>query len=88
METRLKPVDVLLIAVLGIFRAMLGYGSVWIDFCLFWIGLIVFQLPTIMHMRWSGGYTGAHMAAGGIIMGLSIVAWIMTVPVNRSFKKS
>ena len=69
-----------LIVILSVFRAALGYGAIWIDFCLF-------QLPSIMHMHWSGRYTGFNMAAGGIVMAVAIIACILTIPVNRTFKK-
>lgn len=77
-----------LIAVLSFFRLALGYGSIWIDFCLFWLGLIVLRLPVIMHMQWNSGYNTAHLAAGGIVMAVAVLAAILTIPVNRTFKSA
>ncbi len=78
----------MLIVVLAIFRVLLGYGSTWIDFCLFWLGLIVFQFPSIMHMHWDSAYTGAHMAGGGIVMVIALISFVMTLPVRRAMKQA
>jgi hypothetical protein len=75
-----------LIAALGIFRALLGYGSVWLDVVLVALGALVLGLPSFMHMQWNGGYTMAHLAAGAIVIGVAVISALMTVPVIRRMR--
>jgi hypothetical protein len=72
-----------LICVLSIFRAVLAFGSIWIDVCLFALGVIVLSMPTIMHMRWEGHYNFSHMLHGLIIMACSFISTILTIPVLK-----
>jgi uncharacterized membrane protein len=69
-----------LICVLSIFRATLGFGSIWIDVCLFFLGLITFCMPRIMSMRWDDHYNSTHLMHGGIIMAIAVISIILTVP--------
>jgi hypothetical protein len=71
-----------LIFIVAIFRAALGYGAIWMDVVLAAMGLIVFMLPTTMHMRWNGSYTMAHWVAGGVVMAVAVISALMTIPVN------
>jgi uncharacterized membrane protein len=74
----------MLIAVPAAFRAAVAYASLWIEVVEFFLGLIVFRLPTIMHMRWNAEYNTAHLALGGAVMVLAILSALVTLPyVNK-----
>jgi len=75
-----------LIATLAIFRAALGYGSIWIDICLVVLGFLTFMLPTFMHMRWNTEYTTVHMVAGGVVMAIAVVSALATIPVIKKMR--
>jgi hypothetical protein len=72
-----------LVATAALFRAALGYGSTWLDVVLAALGVLVFLLPTTMHMRYHAGYSTAHMVGGGLVVVVAIVSLIATIPVNR-----
>lgn len=75
-----------LIATAALFRAALGYGSIWLDVVLVAFGVITFMLPKWMHMQWNAGYTTAHMIGGGIVVVVAVVSLIATIPVNRRLR--
>ena len=77
-----------LIATLAIFRAALGYGSIWIDVCLVVLGFLVLMLPTakFMHMQWNTEYTMVHMVSGGIVMAVAVVSALATIPVIKKMR--
>jgi hypothetical protein len=75
-----------LIFVCALFRAVLGYGSIWLDVCLAGMGLIVLMLPKTMHMQWNAGYTTAHLIAGGVVMAVAVLSLILTIPVNARLR--
>ena len=71
-----------LIATLAVFRVLVAYGSLWVEVCLFVLGLLVFSLPRIMVMQWHHEYNTTHMLAGGAVMALSVISGLMTIPVS------
>jgi hypothetical protein len=73
----------MLIATPAAFRVLTAYASLWVEVVLFFLGLIVLCLPTIMKMQWNREYNTAHLALGGAVMVLSILSLIVTIPVAR-----
>lgn len=72
-----------LIATLGFFRAVMGYGDWWPEVPLFVLGLFVFLLPHWFSMGWDPRYTNAHLAAGGAVMAISVISAIITIIENK-----
>jgi hypothetical protein len=75
-----------LIAVLAVFRVLIAYGAVWIEVCLFFLGLIVLRMPAMTHMQWDPKYNTGHLVAGGAVMVLSVISAALTVPVLKQGK--
>jgi hypothetical protein len=77
-----------LIATLAIFRALLGYGSIWLDIVLIALGVFVFMLPKIMHKQYPevAAYNFAHIAGGLIIVAVAVVSMLATLPVIRRMR--
>ena len=67
-----------LIAVCAIFRVLVAWGSAWLEIVLFFLGLLVFLLPTFMHMRYEPHYHTVHMIAGAVLMAVSVISALMT----------
>jgi hypothetical protein len=76
-----------LVAVLAIFRVLVGYGSIWIDVCLIAFGVITAALPKIQHMLWNQQYSVAHWVAGGVIIVFSLIAMMLTIPVIKKIAR-
>lgn len=72
-----------LIAILAIFRVLVAYGSLWIEVPIFFLGLIALRFPAIMHMEWNSQYSTGHLVAGGLVMALSILSALLTLPVMK-----
>jgi len=72
-----------LICVLAAFRVLLGYGAAWMEIPIFAFSLIAFMMPRIMHMQWEGHYNHGHMVVGGLMMVLSAISLLVTVPVIK-----
>src|SRR3954469_13214288 len=73
----------MLIAAPAAFRVAVAYGSLWVEVVLFVFGLLTFLMPRFEHMQWNPRYNIAHLVAGGLIMGVSIISGLITVPVLK-----
>ncbi len=73
-----------LIAVAATFRALLAYGSPWLEIPLFAMGLLTALLPHIQHMQWNDRYNAAHLAIGTAIMILATLSAALTLPVLKN----
>jgi len=69
-----------LICVLSVFRVLLAYGAAWMELPIFALGLIVFMMPRIMHMRWEEHYNHGHLIFGGAVMVLAVISALVTIP--------
>jgi hypothetical protein len=67
-----------LVAVLAFFRLAIAFGSVWVDVVLAALGLITFMLPENMHMQWNANFTLGHRVAGGVIIAIAVVSFVLT----------
>jgi hypothetical protein len=72
-----------LIAVAAAFRALLAYGSLWLEIPLFAMGLITALLPRIQHMQWNHSYLVFHVAAGIALCALAALSAALTLPVLK-----
>jgi hypothetical protein len=75
-----------LIAAAALFRAALGYGSIWLDVVLAALGVLTLMLPKWQHMQWNAGYTTAHLVGGGIVAAVAVLSLLVTIPVNRRMR--
>lgn len=68
-----------LIATLGIFQVLLGWGDIWPEVLLFVFGLFAFLLPNWMHQTSNAPYATGHYVAGGVIMAFSVISALLTI---------